>query len=234
VPTEIINGIKISFSGNEYGVIPEVYFEDPYRVDEIKHGSVVIDIGACIGVFSLRCAKEKDCTVYAYEPYIGNYNLLIDNIRDNKLEDKIIPFNSAIVGKIEDKEETVGKIEDKEETEETRDFYIHPNHFAGCTLYPGDGIPYTKVKVECITLAQIFIDNNLNKCDILKMDCEGEEKYILSSTDIETLKKIDKVILEYHLYVDGRDISEYLRKVGFSIYPEELPNVERSILYANR
>ncbi len=36
------------------------------------------------------------------------------------------------------------------------------------------------------------------------MDCEGEEKYILNSTDIDTLRKIDKIILEYHHYTEGK------------------------------
>ncbi len=65
IKTKIINGMKINYRCNEYGVIPEVYFEDPYRVGEIKQGGTIIDIEACIGAFCLRCAKERNCIVYA-------------------------------------------------------------------------------------------------------------------------------------------------------------------------
>ncbi len=216
--TETINGVKIAYQGNEYGVISEVYNEDPYRVKEIKENGIVIDIGGCIGVFSIRCAKERNCTVYAYEPYLESYNLLVYNTRVNGLENKIIAFNKAVSNK-----------------KEVRDFYIQPNHFAGSTFYLGTGIPYIKEKVECITLTDIFKDNNLDRCDLVKMDCEGEEKNIL--LDCQELKRIDKIILEYHLYVDGKAIMEHLRKMGFLVQSpvgDELPPVERNVLYATR
>ena len=216
--TETINGVKIAYRGNEHGVIPEVYYEDPYRVKEIKENGTVIDIGGCIGVFSIRCAKERNCTVYAYEPYLESYNLLIHNTRVNGLENKIFAFNKAVSNK-----------------KEVRDFYIHPNHFAGSTFYPGQGIPYIIEKVECTTLTDIFKDNNLDRCDLVKLDCEGEEKNIL--LDCQELKRIDKIILEYHLYVDGKILMEHLRKMGFlvqSVVGDALPQVERSMLYATR
>ncbi len=216
--TETINGVKIAYRGNEYGVIPEVYNEDPYRVKEIKENGIVIDIGGCIGVFSIRCAKERNCTVYAYEPYLESYNLLVYNTMVNGLENKIIAFNKAVSNK-----------------KEVRDFYILPNHFAGSTFYIGSGIPYIKEKVECITLTDIFKDNNLDRCDLVKLDCEGEEKNILLGC--QELKRIDKIILEYHLYADGKEIMEHLRKNGFLVQSasgEGLPPVERSVLYATR
>lgn len=223
--TEIINGTTINYQGNEYGVIPEVYFEDPYKIGEIKENSTAIDIGACIGVFSLRCAKERGCTVYAYEPYLESYKLATENAKINGLEDKIKIFNKAVIGGI------------ISGTNITKYFYIHLENFAGCTFYPGKGILYEKVSVGCTTLTDIFKDNNLDKCDIVKIDCEGEEKNIIKDTDIDILKKIDKIIIEYHLYVDGKEIMEYLRSVGFDVHfnpGKELPPVERSILYATR
>lgn len=221
MPVEIINGLKINYQSNERVVIPEVYFEDPYRVGEIKQGGIVIDIGVCIGVFSIRCASERGCIVYAYEPYEQSYKLAVENIKINNLESKIKIFNKAVTGDIYN----------------IRDFYILPNHFAGSTFYPGEGIPYTKVKVECTTLNDILKDNNLDRCDMVKIDCEGEEKHILKETDVDTLEKIDKIVLEYHCYADGKEIMEYLRKMGFAVYSEigaELPQVERSELYAIR
>jgi FkbM family methyltransferase len=216
--TVTISGVKIAYRGNEYGVIPEVYNEDPYRVKEIKENGIVIDIGGCIGVFSIRCAKERNCVVYAYEPYLESYNLLVYNTKANGLENKIIAFNKAVSNK-----------------KEVIDFYIHPNHFAGSTFHPVSGIPYIIEKVECITLTDIFEDNNLDRCDLVKLDCEEEEKNILF--ECQEFNRIDKIILEYHLYADGKEIMEYLRKKGYLVQSpvgDVLPPVERSVLYATR
>lgn len=216
--TETINGVKIAYRGNEYSVIPEVYNEDPYRVKEIKENGIVIDIGGCIGVFSIRCAKERNCTVYAYEPYLESYELLVHNARLNGLENKIVAFNKAVSNK-----------------KGIRELFILPHHFAGNSFYLADGIQHIKEKVECTTLTDIFKDNNLDRCDLVKLDCEGEEKNIL--LDCQELKRIDKIILEYHLYADGKIIMEHLRKTGFlvqSVVGDAIPLVERSVLYATR
>jgi tRNA1(Val) A37 N6-methylase TrmN6 len=78
------NGLKINHRGSlDTGIIEEVFSLDLYKVDRILKHSVVIDIGANIGTFSLRCAYERDCTVYSYEACEDNYKLLVDNIKIN-------------------------------------------------------------------------------------------------------------------------------------------------------
>ena len=223
--TEIINGTKINYQGNEYGVIPEAYLEDPYKVREIKQNGIAIDIGACIGTFCLRAAKERGCTIYAYEPYPGSYKLAVENVNINGLGDKVKLFDKAVVGSYD-------KCHDMK-----RDLNVHPKHFAGNTFHPGPNTKYEKISVVCTTLKDVFSENHLQKCDFLKMDCEGEEKDIIKGLDTDTLEKIDKIVMEYHLYVDGREIMEHLRNVWFDVRFStgyEQPNVERSVLYATR
>ena len=53
-------------------------------IDTIPHGSVLWDIGANIGIYSLYAAKTRNCTVYAFEPSIFNLEVLGRNIFINE------------------------------------------------------------------------------------------------------------------------------------------------------
>lgn len=207
------------------GVIKEVFFEDPYIITSIPNNSLVIDIGAHIGIFSLRCAKERNCTVYSYEPCEDNYKLLVDNIRNNHLDDKINASKKAVCNQ-----------------SGMREFYVDPYHYAGSSFYlkylaekNAFGRHYYAEKVECTTLTQIFDDNNIEHCHVLKMDCELEEKNILLDKDsADILEKIDKIMLEFHCLPYGKEIAEYLKNKGFSIYCNNQFQFERGTIYANR
>lgn len=50
------------------------------------------------------------------------------------------------------------------------------------------------------SLDEVFKENKLNKCDLLKVDCEGCEYQIFESTSESTLKKILNIVMEYHLF----------------------------------
>ena len=45
-------------------------------------------------------------------------------------------------------------------------------------------------------------DNNINKIDFLKCDCEGGEYDVFSKSNIEFLKTIPKIVVEFHLNND--------------------------------
>ena len=58
-------------------------------IDEIPKGSVIWDIGANVGIYSLYAAKKRSCKVFAFEPSIFNLELLARNIFLNRLTDSI-------------------------------------------------------------------------------------------------------------------------------------------------
>jgi len=53
-------------------------------------------------------------------------------------------------------------------------------------------------EVEAVTLEQVFEDNKIMECDILKIDTEGSEYGIIEGAKIETLKKIRRIVMEFH------------------------------------
>ena len=58
-------------------------------IDGMSPGSVVWDIGANVGLYSIYAAKTKGCRVFAFEPSIFNLELLARNIDLNSLSEKV-------------------------------------------------------------------------------------------------------------------------------------------------
>jgi len=87
------NGIRIKTGeGVDSATIAVIFIKGDYP--KIKDESVVIDVGANIGVFSIYAVSEsKNSKVYSYEPMKTSYDLLLKNIELNNLENSIRPFN---------------------------------------------------------------------------------------------------------------------------------------------
>jgi len=86
------NGIKFK---HVYSSIYDIFIEEDYKFLNVKDKNV-LDIGAFVGdspiYFILKGAKK----VYAIEPHPDAYNEMLENIKLNKMEDKIIPINMGI------------------------------------------------------------------------------------------------------------------------------------------
>lgn len=209
------NGIKVCINKNPGDLeviienwVPECgnhYFSN-FR--EIIPGSIMIDIGANIGTFSLYIKrKSKDLTVFCYEPDEENYKCLKENIRLNELRN-VFAFPFAVGNKN-------GKIK----------IYTKKNRKFGTTGSSTAIVTDDFNEVRCVTLNEILDKNNISKCDLLKMDCEGAEYDILLSQGKECFKRIDTIILEYHdfkfLKHDHNVLEKHLSK--FEYHVESIP-----------
>ena len=58
-------------------------------INTIPSESVLWDIGANIGLYSIYAAKRRNCKIWAFEPSVFNLELLARNIYLNKLENSI-------------------------------------------------------------------------------------------------------------------------------------------------
>ena len=58
-------------------------------IKTIPNGSVMWDIGANIGLYSIYAAKARNCRVYAFEPSVFNLEMLARNIFLNNLQQQI-------------------------------------------------------------------------------------------------------------------------------------------------
>jgi FkbM family methyltransferase len=78
----------------------------------------------------------------------------------------------------------------------------------------------TAITVSCTSLAEIFRENHLDRCDLLKMDCEGAEFDILYNCPQEILVRIRSIAMEVHGGTKPdhtiESLEAYLRQKGFS------------------
>jgi FkbM family methyltransferase len=205
VPRRIIkiNGIALDLSDHPTSLVrDEVKWcleEDLYGIESIAFhkNDIIIDVGANIGMVSLYIAKRfPSVKLLSYEPIPTNYFYLMENIRNNGVEN-IQAFSLAI-------------------TKDRRDLdmIIHSetNTGGGTACLRNmklEGHEYHRVK--SITLDDIFISNNIERCRLLKIDCEGSEHEILRHAGV--LNKIDYLSAEFH-------INNTLESQGYNI--EEL------------
>lgn len=209
--------IKIRNRSTDLMALSNVWLNEEYKKEdfEIKDNDVIIDIGGHIGLFNIYASQFcKTGKIFSYEPIKENFNLLKENLKINGLDDKLV-FNYA-----------VSSINEKIKIFLSTDFAAHSMHIdTGKNIF-----------VQSTTLEKIFEDNQIDKCNLLKLDCEGSEFEILKKLKEYYFKKIEKIILEYHIYNNNMDIDEIkLMLENYGFFVEVKPTSEiMGMLYANK
>ncbi len=133
----------------------------------LKPNAVVVDAGANIGFFTLAVlSKSKDSTVHGFEPSPDSFTLYKKCISQNNLETRVIVNQMALYSE-------PGKM----------DFQMHPSNYGAYdgfqdTGYPGVDEPKT-IQVPVTTLDVYVNKNRLDRLDLLKIDVEGAELFVL-------------------------------------------------------
>ena len=81
-----------------------IFTKEPITIKWIRsfeNGSVFYDIGANIGIYSIFSAIINPIKVYSFEPETNNYNVLMQNIISNDLNQVISPFQIGLSNKTE-------------------------------------------------------------------------------------------------------------------------------------
>lgn len=176
---------------------------------EIKKGSIVLDLGANIGFYTLVLARlvgEKG-KVYAFEADSTNFEILKKNVEANRYNN-IILVNKAVLDKND-------KIK----------FYVDERNTAGNSVYGGDKTEYKEI--EAIKLDDYF--NKNRKIDFVKIDIEGSEFRAMKGMSklLKENKKIKLMTEFYPKLLNGIgeennllpvDYLEFLRNLGFELY----------------
>lgn len=175
----------------------------------LNKNDVIIDIGANVGIFAVYAANvASNGRVYAFEPVKENFKKLEYHKSLNKL-DNLIPVNKAISDKTK-------KVPIYLAYKNTGGHSLNKNktrllHEVARTKRPTE-------MVECLTLKKVFDEYKIQKCDFLKIDCEGEEYKILTKLPASYLKRIDKISLEFHHpVIDEIKLARYLSRHGFRV-----------------
>lgn len=196
----------------EVWIIKETCLDRDYERDHvvIEDGWTVLDIGAGFGDFSIFVAREHPrATVYAFEPLPESQERLRENLDLNGVGN-VRRFPWAVSGQ-------AGTLLLKTATG------LSGQH---TTAAPVERSVTEAVSVTAVTLDQIFADLGLDRCDFLKIDCEGAEFEILFHASGETLRRIRHVAMEYH---DGvtpyshDDLIRFFEKNGFRVWNRPSP-----------
>lgn len=180
------SGVTIEVPRRLLQTFKEIFFEECYMAgleNPRLSSPTVLDIGANAGYFSLFAASRyPGARILSFEPIPANYSLLDRNRKHNK-RFNITTFQSAVAGK----------------TGEIRIFLEQDDAFTtSASIIDGDASRKNGISVPCLSLADIFRKNGIERCDLLKMDCEGAEYDILYNCPDSLFSRISQMALEVH------------------------------------
>lgn len=209
--------IKIRVSSTDLMAFTHVWLLHEYDKlgFEIRDTDIVIDVGAHIGLFALFSSQFcRSGKIYCFEPVKENFDLLEANLEINNIRN-VIAVNAAIstnTGVV-----TIYLNEDESG---------HSMHIIGSK----------QIQAKSLSLQDVFISNKLEKCDYLKIDCEGEEYKIIDSLSTEYFDKINKMCIEYHFADTEPQLLQDMIKKLRSLYTIDTRNILPSIgfLYAKK
>lgn len=203
----------------DHAPIIEIFFDTEYG--GIKDGSVIVDLGANIGTFTVYAiTMARDVTVYSYEPLRGYYELMLENARLNDHRGKVEGFNVAVAA-----------------DDRPRELYTEGQALYFPTLVKPPAATGS-VSVPCTTLAGILDAHDLRRVDMLKIDCEGAEYEILYNMPVAYFDRIQRIRLEYHnrsqpgANVD--DLKSFLTSQGYEITNLKVNSSTNGCLWAER
>ena len=196
------DGARLEVRGgtDDRDILFELFMDRVYPV-ELSEGSIVVDIGAHIGCFTIPAARQG-ARVFSFEPAPANFIALQRNVELNRLQNVVL-FRAAVDGR-----------------GERRHMFLPDDHAhtARYTLRPRRGAQ--TLEVACVSLDDVYHENHLERVDVLKIDAEGSEYEILYSAGADTLTRTRMIIVECDTFAEQADssiqsLAAYLEKAGF-------------------
>lgn len=193
-------GHRILAEKHDAGVFLEIFQAEVY--EQIWHphlGDVVIDIGAYVGMFTVKASEAVGCAgqVIAIEPCPESFRLLKTNT-DGYLNVRLI--KAAIMNEI-----GMGKL------------YYSKAKAANSLIKQSNKY----IEVETMTLDWLLKSLQLSRVDFIKIDAEGAELEVLKGATETLAKGTRLVIAAYHTAKDGKreigEVAKYLQDIGYKI-----------------
>lgn len=208
------DGRRILAPKNAAGVFIEIFQDEVYeQVWKLKPGDVVLDIGAYVGMFTVKASKAvgEHGIVVAIEPSPENYAMLIGNCMGL---DNVIKIRKAIMAK-----------------NGTGNLYYSKSAAANSLVTRWKRY----IEVETITLDDLVDELKLDRIDLIKVDAEGAEIDVLKGAQKVLAKGTRLVIAAYHTAANGEaeifQVVKTLRKANY----DGICNVGlRSYVYAEK
>jgi len=180
------------------------YMEIYLRRDYDEYGmslldtDAVIDVGANIGVFTIRHARAfPRVTVYSFEPNPVVFSRLLRNLQVNGLAN-VVPINGAVSS-----------------SSERRPFFCESNSTTSGSLLAGEGHASPSFYADTMTLDSFCNSRLITSVGLLKVDVEGGEMEVFRFAEA-TLKVTRRVMVECHSPALAAEVRRFLEDRGFS------------------
>jgi len=163
--------------------VREVWFRDCYHVLSLAGAATIIDVGANIGMFSLHAGTHfPGARLIALEPSVRAYGFLCRNLEQNGRKARTLNCAAGA-------------------TSGEADLYWRGSEVLNtlCSRDPLGGRPAAYARTPVVSLDELFRAENIETCDLLKLDCEGSEYDVVFHASSETLARIRRVAMEYHI-----------------------------------
>ena len=169
----------------------EFFDEGIYDDMDVHNRDVVFDIGANIGLWTAYILERGAKKVYSFEPNKLAISQLENNFKDNE---KVVIVPKGIYH------------------EHTKiPFYVDEGNSLISSVVNGDN-KVLAYEIDTLTIEDVLEQYNIDKIDLLKMDIEGAEFDIFDNVTVETMDKIDSLLIEYHdfYFPDGTHKVDHL------------------------
>jgi len=194
-------------------VLNEIFKYYEYRIaeDVIKNAKIIIDAGAHAGFFALYASTlNPKAEICCLEPEPNNFEQLNKHIGLNKINN-VTTYPFALSDKTRDSKLYL--------SEDTHNHSLINNNQKSITIKT----------INLNDLANL-ITSTSRQIDLLKMDIEGAEKFIIN--DIENWPAVKNIIFEYHGAT--RKLADKLRehKYKVQVFPSQFDK-KFGIIFAN-
>ena len=226
-----LDGANLLFRGgtDDLSFVMDIFaFGDYCKYFPFNETAKIIDIGAQNGYFAIWAFINMNTgsRIFAYEPVPDNYEIALNNIKNNNVENIRI-YDKGVSG-------SRGELI----------LYLNEKHTGGHSVYEEKvmkcGVDkISEISVECVTLEDVFHENEIENCDFCKIDCEGAEFDILLNASVDILRKVKVFSIEFHEF-GGHKVDELVNLleendfiVEFSYSPSAL-GIKYGMLYARK
>lgn len=178
-------------------------------IQNIPKNSILWDVGANIGLYSIYAAKVRSCEVYAFEPSVFNLEVLARNIVLNSVENSvnIVPLALSDKSKINRLRMT------------TTDLGGALSSFDHNLGWDGKSVnSIFEYKTFGIKMDALVEKMNVPKPDYIKMDVDGIEHFILAG-GVNILRMVKGVLIEVNedFHDQASQVKEKLEQGGLKL-----------------
>jgi amino acid adenylation domain-containing protein/FkbM family methyltransferase len=240
------NGSQVAhLSKNETDALYKEIFEDQSYLRHdiaLSDESIVFDVGANIGMFSLFVHQRwPQAQVYGFEPIPATYEILRTNINLHRANVK--PYNCGLSAQsgtatfafYPQMSAMSGMYADAVADEQVTRVYLANQdqrlvEFADELLAGRFSAEYFDCPLK--TVSQVMRENQIERVDLLKVDVEKSELDVLRGVDADDWSRIKQVVVEVHDQNDRlREVRELLEHHGFDVVCEQDPLLVHTPIY---